>query len=72
MRRRMISTWFFVCACAAPTVAQDHAAATPGRAAAILNWAETRMDAGAIAPDGLYPELGGFIAGSGISIGPRG
>jgi len=70
MRRRMISTWFFVCACAAPSFAQDDAAATPGRAAAMLNWAETRMGAGVSAPDGLYPELGGFIAGSGISIGP--
>ena len=70
MMRRMISTWLFVCACvwAAPTFAQDDAAATPGRAAAILNWAETRMSAGT--PDGLYPELGGFIPGSGISIGP--
>src|SRR5207244_7793284 len=39
MRRRMISTWFFVCACAwaAPTFAQGDAAATPGRATTILN-----------------------------------
>jgi hypothetical protein len=43
---------------------------TPGGWSRMISWASSRMDGGASAPDGFYPEFGGSISGGGISAGP--
>ncbi|OLC43590.1 MAG: hypothetical protein AUH43_20370 [Acidobacteria bacterium 13_1_40CM_65_14] len=76
MRKRFCWAWLFLCACAwAPSVAaqdaaSDGAAVVPGRLARTLAWTEAKVDGAAGAPDGFYPEFGGLITGSGVSVGP--
>ncbi|OLE83870.1 MAG: hypothetical protein AUF76_05165 [Acidobacteria bacterium 13_1_20CM_2_65_9] len=76
MRKRFCWAWLFLSACAwAPSVAaqeaaSDGATASPGRLARTLAWTEAKVDGAAGAPDGFYPEFGGLITGSGVSVGP--
>jgi hypothetical protein len=46
------------------------APAQPGRLSRTVSWAETKLDGLTQERDGLYPEIGGMIAGGGLSIGP--
>src|SRR5439155_235291 len=46
------------------------AIARPGFMARTLSWAESRTDPAGTKIDGFYPELGGLIIGSGLSLGP--
>jgi hypothetical protein len=42
----------------------------PGRMQRTLSWIGSKLDPPSAARDGFYPELGGMITGSGLSIGP--
>jgi outer membrane protein assembly factor BamA len=63
--------------CTIPSLAAAQAPApagtTPPSAGAItraMSWAETHLDNSPARADGFYPELGGMITGSGLSVGP--
>ena len=49
---------------------QSVVASPPGRMARAFSWAESKVDAGSQSRDGFYPEFGGLIGGSGLSVGP--
>jgi outer membrane protein assembly factor BamA len=62
------------CAWSSTAAAQDATpetgAAGPGRLARAITWTEARLDGGAAAADGFYPEFSGLITGAGVSVGP--
>ena len=77
----MAKQFFLMCLCASACTYASTAAAQPARSATdegssgssmqrAVSWVDSKLDAGSDAKDGVYPELGGFINGAGLSIGP--
>src|SRR5438876_696021 len=66
----ILTTWGSAAAVSAQEVDSSGAIARPGFMARTLSWAESRTDPAGTKIDGFYPELGGLIIGSGLSLGP--